>query len=348
MNSDRIRIVAILCFAVAIGVARGSWYDDYDAGIKAARAGQWAKVADSMTKAISGNAKEANNARTYGAIFINYHPFYYRGVANLNLGKYEQAIADLEKTSGPGELDLGSIDTLIQRAKSRLAEAQQPEPQPPRPTPQPPVVQPPTPVPVTPAMDSALRSRAEAAVNNARQRLQAAQQRKATGSAEYANALRQYTDANTRLAAANSNSDLNAVIAMADNATMLADSAAGPAVVTPPTATGPPTRPVQAADVVLADAKVRVRQALESYFRGDFDDAARTFDRLTRDMPNNAWIWAFLGASQWSQYAFETDEGYKNAAIKSFRRAKSLRSWKGGLPQKYFSKRIRSAFENTG
>ena len=71
MNPRRIQFLAALCFATAIGVAQASWYDDYAEGIKAARAGQYAKVVASMTKAIQGNAKEANNARTYGAIFIN-------------------------------------------------------------------------------------------------------------------------------------------------------------------------------------------------------------------------------------------------------------------------------------
>src|SRR6187399_2029157 len=102
MIRPRSLAVAIFCFVAAAGVANASWYDDYEAGVKAARAGNWSVVVDKMTKAIAGNAKEDNKARTYGAIFINYHPYYYRGVAYTNLGKYDQAISDLEKTSGAG------------------------------------------------------------------------------------------------------------------------------------------------------------------------------------------------------------------------------------------------------
>jgi hypothetical protein len=65
-------------------------------------------------------------------------------------------------------------------------------------------------------------------------------------------------------------------------------------------------------------------------------------------MPNNGWIYAFLGASQYSLYAFEADENYKKEALNSFRKAKQLRRWNDGLPQKYFSRRIRDAFRDQG
>jgi hypothetical protein len=90
----------------------------------------------------------------------------------------------------------------------------------------------------------------------------------------------------------------------------------------------------------------RVRDALESYFSGEFDDAAKKFSSLTHDMPTNGYLWAFLGASQYSQYAFEADETFKNDAMQSFRKAKSLRKWNGGLPPKYFSRRIRKVFDS--
>jgi hypothetical protein len=107
-----------------------------------------------------------------------------------------------------------------------------------------------------------------------------------------------------------------------------------------------PTRPTQASSLVLADSARRLRDALESYFRGDFDEAATKFRTLTHDMPTNGYVWAFLGASQYSQYAFEADDSYKDQAMESFRKAKSLRKWNGGLPSKYFSRRIRKVFDS--
>jgi hypothetical protein len=89
----------------------------------------------------------------------------------------------------------------------------------------------------------------------------------------------------------------------------------------------------------------RLRQALENYFNGDFDEATQGFGSLSRELPRNGWIWAFLGASQYSQYAFEGGDSYKDAAMSSFRKARTYGKWKNGLPDKYFSRRIRNAFK---
>ncbi|HUP48512.1 MAG TPA: hypothetical protein VNA04_06960 [Thermoanaerobaculia bacterium] len=345
MRGAAIALTALLATIPGTALAQSSWYDHYEAGLASIRKGDWAAAAEQMSRAIAGNANENNRARTYGAIFINYHPYYYRGAANLNLGRYEQAIADLEKTTGPGPENLGSIESLINLAKSRLAAASQPVPvpQPPVPVPQP-VVPAPVPQPVAPVIDPALRGRAQAAVQQARSRIQAAQERDAAGTQQYQRALQQFTDANTRLATAKSNDELNAVIALAENTVLIADSAMAP----PPRPGTTATRPVVATAAVLADPGRRVRAALESYFRGDFDEASASFARLAQDMPTNGWIWAFLGASQYSLYAFETDEQYRTQALEAFRKARMYGKWgRDGLPSKYFSRRIRRAFNET-
>jgi len=345
----RVSIAALLLILSATA-AFASWYDDYDAGLAAARKGQWSAVADKMSKAIAGNANENNKARTYGAIFINYHPYYYRGVANLNLGRFQQAITDLEKTSGAGELDLGRVEDLIQRAKTKLDADNTPEPvTPPKQTPPvviPPVNTPPVVVPTTPGVDPALRQRAQSAVGAATQRVNAAQQRRATASPQYQQAVSALADARTRVAGARNNGDLEQAIATADNAAMYADSAAAQTAAVAPltTTTAPATRPAAAVDAVLGDYQAALRRALEAYFAGDFDVSTPQFEQLTRRLPGNAWVWAFYGASQYSLGAFELDEQHKTKALASFRKAKQLRQWKGGLPEKYFSKRIRSVF----
>jgi tetratricopeptide (TPR) repeat protein len=342
MKRQFLLAMALLLIANA---ALASWYDDYEAGIAAVRKGQWQTVIQKMTAALAGNAKENNNARSYGNIFINYHPYYYRGLAYLKTGQYEKAISDFEQTSGPGEVDRGTIEELMQDAKQRQATATTPEPVP-APVPKPPTPVP-VPVPAGPTIDPALRQQVNNAINGANQSLAAARDRKAGSTAEYQKALGALTDANQRAATAKSNEDLQAALGSANNARLFADSALGP---TPPTIPGPiptptPTRPDSAAGAVLGETANRLHRALESYFSGEFSDAATQFSRLSQEMPKNGWIWAFLGASQYSQYAFEADESYRSAAIKSFRKAKQFRSWKGGLPQKYFSRRIRTAFE---
>ena len=349
MNRARTLAAFLLTLALA-STAQASWYDDYDAGLAAARSGNWNAVVAKMTAAIKGNPKEGDRTRTYGAIFINYHPYYYRGAANLNLGRYEQAITDLERTSGPGPENLGSIGELLDRAKRQLA-ASAPEPEPTRPEPtrpepvKPAPVQPtPTPVqPVVPQIDPALRQRASTALATAKQKLQQAQ-RRAPSSAQYTQAMSIFTDATARSTAAKSNDDLNAIINMAESVGSLADLAM-PANVPAPVPS--PSRPTTAADTVLSDYRPQLRRALEDYFNGEFEDASRAFADLSRKLPTNGWIWAFLGASQYSQYAFEADESYRAKALQSFRKAKQLRSWKGGLPDKYFSRKIRKAFDTS-
>ena len=345
MKPARIAFAIVLSLVFMTGSADASWYDDYDAGLAAVRAGNWRLAEQKMTAAINQKGKEGNKERAYGTIFYNYHPYYYRGVANAQLGNYEQAVRDLETTTGIGPENLGTIEMQIQMAKTKLSAATvpvptpQPQPQPVNPQPQPPTQQPVTPVPATPRIDPALRSRAQAALNDAKGKIQAARDRRAAGTT-WTGALNAFTDANTRLANARTNDELNSVIAAAENAGMLADAATAPALPTT-------TRPGAATEVVLDEASRRVRSALESYFQGDFDIAAREFQRLTSELPNNAYIWAFLGASQYSQYAFEADEQYRDAAIDAFKKAKRLGKFKSGLPSKYFSRRIRRAFEQT-
>lgn len=363
----RVRIaVAVLALSLFAGIAEASWYDDYDAGLIAVKKGNWSSVIQKMSAAIKGNPKEGDRVRTYGVVTVNYHPYYYRGVAYLQTGKYEEAVADLERTSGPGPENLGSIDTLMERAKRQLAAANEPDPEPARPEPavtrpnvpaQQPAQQPAQ--PAAPAIDPNLRQRAAQALAATKQKLQAAQQRRASGSPQYAQALSMFSDASTRNAAARSNDDLSAIIAMADNAGDLADLAMAPNVPAPVTNAPVPSpltpapvvpKPAAATTTIMqeADYSNDVRRALEDYFAGEFEDSARRFEQLAQKMPDNGWIYAFLGASQYSLYAFEGDESYRSAALRSFQRAKQLRSWKQGLPSKYFSKKIRKAFDEQG
>ncbi|HEY0159698.1 MAG TPA: tetratricopeptide repeat protein [Thermoanaerobaculia bacterium] len=354
----RILALTLLTLAAATS-AYASWYDDYDDGLAAIRKGNWSVAAQKMSAAIKGNPKEGDRTRTYGTIMINYHPYYYRGVAYLNTGRYEEAISDFERTSGPGPENLGSLDVLMERAKKQLAATNTPDPEPARPEPTParpaPAVTQPAPTPTVPSIDPALRQRAAGAIAAARQKLQAAQQRRATASPQYTQGMSTLTNAVTANTSARTNDDLQNVITLADGAGDLFELAMPPsaapspaiAVTTPSPALPVVPRPSAATSEVVDEHADEVRRALEYYFAGEFEEATQRFQALTRKMPTNGWIHAFLGASQYSQYAFEADENFRAAAMESFRRAKQLRSWKDGLPPKYFSKRIRQVFSDT-
>jgi hypothetical protein len=206
----------------------------------------------------------------------------------------------------------------------------------------------PTPQPTGPTIDPALRQRANGKLTEANAEIAAAERRNASASPRYGEALRAVGEANTKLATAKSNDDLNTAIALAENAVRFAKAATAPAVATSTTA-AQPTKPKIATEIVLGDTAKRLRQAFQSYFNGDFEDASSRFSRLSQEMPKNGWIWAFLGASQYSSGLFDADESLQQTGIQSFRKAKQLRTWgRKGLPEKYFSKRIRRVFENAG
>lgn len=343
-------VVVSIAIWLAAGVALASWYDDYDAGLNAIRKGQWQAAISSMTAAIKAKPQESDKARTYGTQFINYHPYYYRGVAYLNTGQYDKAVADLEQATGIGEENVGPIEQLMSRAKAKLAQASTPEPQPaqPQPAAQPqPKIPVPAPQPTGPTISPAMRQQATEAINEADQARTRAQGRNAGSAPVFTQALQQLGDARQKSATAKSDDDLNAAIAAANNAKMFFDSAQGPTSVatSQPTKTvpQPPTKAVAATNATIAPTAQRVRTALEAYFRGDFQEAAVSFSKLSQELPKNGWIYAFLGASQYSIYAFEADDAYKAQAIESFKKAKQLR-FHDELPPKYFSKRIRKAF----
>jgi tetratricopeptide (TPR) repeat protein len=343
-------VVVSIAVMMSATAALASWYDDYDAGLAAARKGNWQAVVQSMSAAIKAKPKEGNKERTYGTQFYNYHPYYYRGVAYLNLGQYDKAIADLEAAEGIGEENLGPIEQLIQRAKGKLAQASTPEPQPPAPQPAAPQPKPVVPVPVpvpqpaSPVITPALRQSAMNAVNEADQARGKAQSRSGgQASPNFAQGMTQLVDARTKASTAKSDDDLNAAIAAAGNAKMYFDSAGGNAVATAPTPQ-PITKATAATNAAVGTLAQRVHQALEAYFAGDFETAEARFRILSSEMPKNGWIYAFLGASQYSMYAFEADQNYKTKAIQSFKKAKQLHFKNGELPQQYFSRRIRKAF----
>ncbi len=214
----------------------------------------------------------------------------------MNLGNYEAAIADFERTSGPGPENLGSLDTLMERAKKQLAAANEPAPEPVRPAPEPSV-----PHPRRSSLPRLRPDRSSIRVAESRfERARPRQDRSCRPRRRAKPATRRSTrrpepahrgdDANT---SARTNDDLNAIIDMAESAGI---SPSWPCrrrlwprlrrrlrllpAVTP--------KPTAAANTVLADYSNDVRRALENYFAGEFEAAARDFQRLSARCPATA------------------------------------------------------------
>jgi hypothetical protein len=350
------RFVALiaLLLALAIPVEAKEFYVSYNEGLDAVRSRNWDAVVQKMNEAISKNPKEGRRTRTYGNIFIAYHPYYYRGVASFSLGRFDQAISDLQRATGIGAEDLGSIDSFIARAETRMALAQ-PAPQEPAPTPvQPPAQAPsqpaaqPAPQPSPTAVDPALapaRRAAEARLAEAEKKQGEARGARAETYAgkEFADAQKSLLSARSASASADAAAQWNDVARTADRAARqfeLAITRARMSLASRESASA------SAAEAVVADTRSRVRQALEHYFEGEFALSAREFESLTKSDANNAMLWAFLGASQYYSYYLggEVNGEARAAAERAFRKARQLKR-NLELEPRYFSPRVRNFYQ---
>lgn len=339
----------ILVLLTSSPVMAKEWYDSYAEGIKAARAKNWSVVVQKMNEAIAKKPNEGARERTYGAIFLNYKPYYYRGVAHLNLGNMSEAVRDLERTAGPGELELGSTDSLISKAQRGT---QQPPPISNPTTTQAPITPTPTPkppVPVVPSVDPNIepaRRRAESLISGAQQKRDEAVSREAQGYAasQFNTAQNFLLQAESRRTTADTAADWKAVGDLADRSQRsfsLAISTAQAAI------TRAQTNVNAVAEDVLLPTKRQLRTALEDYFNGNFDRAARSFETLSKTLGNNASIHAYLGASYYySWYLGGNSEPDKLAnAKRAFSQVRRLNpSMK--LSSKYFSPRVRKYYDS--
>lgn len=358
-------LLTILLIASSLELHARQWFDVYREGIDAAKRQNWSVVIQKMNEAIALKPQEEARARTYGAIFIAYRPYYYRGIAHLSLGQTAEGVADLERTGGPGELNLGGVETMLVQARQTLAAqaaAQQPDPTPPvttptpaQPTPRPadppPTQTPSRPAPSVPSVDPALapaRTRAESLMTRANRTLQEARRAQAPSLAadQYTTGERLLLEASSAQSSADSTAEWNRVASLADRAQRsLAASVTSASIAS----NASRTLPSQTTDEVLADTRAQLRDALESYFGGRFSEAARALESLSRnDGRSYPMVWAFLGAAHYYEYYLEgeRDQAKREAALAAFRRARSLDP-SLELSSRYFSPRVQRFYESS-
>jgi tetratricopeptide (TPR) repeat protein len=358
MRHVRKSILALLAFFVlATPVLAKEYYEFYEDGLKAMAKKDYATVISLMTEAINREPEENKRARSYGANFFAYHPYYYRGIAHYNTGQYEKAITDLQRALDNGKINLGTPESWVVRAEQRILAGQQ------APPPTTPPVSPPS--PVTPQVDPALapaRKQAEDLMAAADQKASQARSARANtlAASDYGAAQQKLVNARSRSVSAGTTADWNEVARLADQAGRQFDlaiasarAAAQQTPVTPPpvirpttTATTRPTT-TPATSGSTAAMKTKVREALNYYFSGQFDRSEFQFEQLTREAASNPMVWAFLGASRYSHYILEGEsrDDLRRGAADAFKRAREI---KPGLrlDDKYFSSRIRNFYES--
>ncbi|MFN2443824.1 MAG: hypothetical protein ABR517_14210 [Thermoanaerobaculia bacterium] len=351
----RILIAAAMLLIFAAAPSEADWLDDYEAGLKAAQGEQWSVVVQKMSSAIKARPKENARQRTTGTGFIAYHPYYYRGVANFELGDLEAAIRDLRQASGQGSVKLGSAESLLARAEMQLAQQSQPVTPTTTVAQQPPVQQPP---PVTqtaaqPQVDPNLapaRSRARDALAAARGAHEKARRARAGSQPEFADGERLMLSAQERSAQADTTTDWLAVEQTANRALSTLNLAITKNQIAQQKAAREPTQAkvaTAATEDALSQKRLRVRAAVEAYFSGDFTQSIQAFDRLASEERENSLLWAFLGASYYYNWYLsgQTNEREEQAAIDAFKKARQHGN--GRLDGRYFPKRVQDFFATT-
>ncbi|MHB0969149.1 MAG: hypothetical protein ACYC7A_00940 [Thermoanaerobaculia bacterium] len=337
MRSRIVPIVLLMLLAVPAAYAR-TYFDAYNEGLKAASNRDWDTVVTKMTEAIKGNAKEGR-VRPYGTIFEEYHPYYYRGIAYVELGRYQEGIADLRKSNGPGKVQIGSISEYISRAETKLAG-------------------PVTPPPVTdtrssgddrpPVVDPAIaqnRSRADQLLREAQRARDQARGGKAEtyAASQFTQGMRLLEGASDKRITASTADEWRAVADDADKAQRAFLASLERAR---DQATRTDTITEIATEDVMAAGRNEVRKALELYFSGEFDRSANAFQRLAEgSQRGNSMVWAFLGASRYYSYYLggSSNQTQLSAATDAFRRARRINPAMK-LSAKYFAPRIRNFY----
>ena len=341
-------LVAVLLSSALELQAAKAFFDHYEDGLKAARAEKWNEVVQHMSAAIAMEPKEQARARTYGAGFIAYHPYYYRGVAYFNLGELRKAEADLKQAKGVGAVQLGSLDSFQTKVETRLAQASQPAQQPAQ-QPNQPSQQPSLPsVPVATADPNLApaRQRAQQAIASANSAMQQAQTRNAPTLAlnEWTNAQSILLDASQKQADAETAEDFNRAAQIAERAKSNFEVAGQAAQMAAANQRAVPGRAVEEMVKPIQD---RVRSALGEYFAGNYTVAARSLESLTKtELARSHMAYAFLGASYYNRYVLsgKKNQTYLKQANNAFKKAKQLRT-NLQLSNRYFSPRVRTYFQ---
>jgi tetratricopeptide (TPR) repeat protein len=354
MTTLRRSAIFLLLFLVSTSSFAAKWYEAYEDGVSAAKKKNWGVVVQKMNEAIAAKPNEGDKERSYGAIFVNYKPYYYRGIAHFNLGNFEEAVRDLEKTGGPGDVNVGSVESTLSKAQARLAGPQ---------TTTTPVVvtqtQPTIPTttsttrpvnPTVPTVDPAIqanRRQAEAMLARAEREQTTASSREAQvlAAQQFSAGQNLYMQAKERSISADTAADWKAVGDLADRAARTFSLASTTALAAK---TKDTTNVNAAADAVLATERNQLRGALENYFNGDFAEAARVFDQLARgSLGKNAMVHAYLGASHYYDFYLGggTQPEKQEAAARAFRKARQLNA-KLTLSSKYFSPRVRKFYDS--
>ena len=343
-------LLTVLFAVLSATSVLADWYSAYEDGIKAARNGNWSTVVTKMTEAIREKPQEGK-LRPSAAIFVDYHPYYYRGMAYFELGEYEKAIADLTKTTGTGSFKMADKMSTLRSAEDRLRDQRQPPPaqvaQQPPPTQTVPT-QTVAPQPTAPAVDTALvsaRDDGRKGITTAETLMSAAQRARSDSQPEFIQGRRLLQEAKDLASNADVASDWTRVKQTAERAKTQFETAMDKAALASAKQPEAPRVAESATEDALKQKRERVRDAVELYFAGDFREAIDAFSTLAEQEKNNALLWAFLGAAHYYEWYLngEQNEAERQNAIAAFKQARRANG-NLSLNHRYFPPRVRTFY----
>ena len=88
--------LAVLMLFAGTLMAAGEWFREYENGVKAMEAQKWDVAIEYFKSAIKGNPNDNQKVRTYGMHFIEYFPHRELGICLYNLGRNDDALAELK------------------------------------------------------------------------------------------------------------------------------------------------------------------------------------------------------------------------------------------------------------
>lgn len=127
----RSRLALAIAALLAASAAQADWKKDYDRGVKAAEAGNWAEAGSAMRSALSEDAAPSARKRFQGVVYKVYVPHHYAGLAAYRQGDCRAAMeywgnaANASVVSGIAALDAVQ-DKGIADCNAKLAAANAP------------------------------------------------------------------------------------------------------------------------------------------------------------------------------------------------------------------------------
>lgn len=110
----------LLCLLVTIPLTAGTWYEEYDRGLKRLRKGDPAAAAAAFQAALAERASPERRVRAYGVRYLDYYPHLMLGRAYVELQRFDEAVSELEAALAAGAAPAGEVRPLLQRARQEV------------------------------------------------------------------------------------------------------------------------------------------------------------------------------------------------------------------------------------